>query len=61
MVTLPTPEPKKSERLTVPIDAELKDGLEKIARATGLSMAEVTRRWLAYAVESNRAREEVTP
>lgn len=29
----------------------LKDGLSKISRATGLSMAEITRRWLSYGLE----------
>ena len=57
-MTLPTPGPKKDELLNVPIDSELKDALRKIARDTGLSMAEITRRWLSYGVEqSSRAGE----
>ena len=54
-ITLPAPEPKKDELLNVPIDSGLKDELRKLSTATGLSMAEITRRWLSYGVEqSNR-------
>lgn len=57
-ITLPTPEPKKAELLNVPIDSELKGELRKLAEATGLSMAEITRRWVAYGVsQSTQARE----
>ena len=53
------PAPKKDRLLAVPVDSDLKDALRKIARDTGLSMAEITRRWLSYGVEqSNRVDEE---
>jgi len=58
---LPAAEPKKDELLNVPIDSGLKDELRKIAKDTGLSMAEITRRWLSYGVkQSNRGDEDRT-
>lgn len=55
-ITLPRPEPKKTDHLDVPIDSDLKASLRKLAQDTGLSMAEICRRWISYGVEqSNRA------
>jgi hypothetical protein len=49
-ITLPKPEPKKDSLLNVPIAGELKQEQRGVSRATGLSMSEIVRRWVAYGV-----------